>query len=289
MSPITTSLSVNGNVIISCDITTGDYLATWSSPISSGNLTYSFYNPNSGWTPPEFISNSAKTSGDIFSAFNSSANQFLTTWPNTTDNNFIFAPSYSFFNDIVPATLPNITEISPSFGLKYGKKTKVTITGTNFIGATAVLFGSIPASKFIVESNSIIRAIAPRGHGTVDVRVISSGGESLITSNDHFTYIPSPPRHLNGKQEKCMQCRFLNLRNIIKWNAPASGHPIAYRIYDDKELTHLIGEIPANHPLRFLEKIQCNSAKKSMTYYVVSVDSHGIQSLPAKTTIGHHD
>ena len=101
MSPITTSLSVNGNVIISCDITTGDYLATWSSPISSGNLTYSFYNPNSGWTPPEFISNSAKTSGDIFSAFNSSANQFLTTWPNTTDNNFIFAPSYSFFNDII--------------------------------------------------------------------------------------------------------------------------------------------------------------------------------------------
>lgn len=286
MCPITTSLSVNGNVTLSCDSNKGEYLALWSSSIPNGNLTYSFYNSESGWTQPQFISDIASTNGDIFSAFNSSANQFLTSWPDNSNADLVFDPSYSFFTRVAPPNLPLITSITPSFGLKSSdKKTHVTINGENFIGAISVLFGSIPAVEIIGESSTTIRVIPPRGHGTVDVRVISSAGCSLNTPNDLYTYIPSPPRKLRGKREKSVHNGQIILHNIINWKAPSHGLPIVYRIYRDALLRNLAGEVTSRHPLRFSDEVQSNRRKKSMTYYVVSVNSHGIQSLPVKTTI----
>ena len=82
-----------------------------------------------------------------------------------------------------------ITGIQPNSGSTCGG-TSVTITGTDFTCATAVLFGSTPASSFTINSDTSITAISPPGMlGTVDIRVIASGVISEITPADQFTYL----------------------------------------------------------------------------------------------------
>jgi outer membrane protein assembly factor BamB len=66
----------------------------------------------------------------------------------------------------------------------------VTITGTAFTGATAVQFGSTPATTFTVTNDSSIAATAPAGSaGPVDVSVTTAGGPSSHGAADVYTYI----------------------------------------------------------------------------------------------------
>jgi alpha-tubulin suppressor-like RCC1 family protein len=85
---------------------------------------------------------------------------------------------------------PAVTKVSPGVG-KGPEGDPITITGTNFTGATAVKFGSINAANFIVESDTTIIAVSPFGQGTVDVTVTTVGGTSATSSADDFTY-PEP-------------------------------------------------------------------------------------------------
>ena len=68
----------------------------------------------------------------------------------------------------------------------------MTITGGNFTGATAVDFGSTPATNVTVVTASKITATAPAGTGTVDVTVTNSNGTSATSSADQFTYEGKP-------------------------------------------------------------------------------------------------
>jgi hypothetical protein len=56
--------------------------------------------------------------------------------------------------------------------------TEVTITGTDFSGATAVSFGAVPAASFVVESDTQITAYSPRASapGSVPVSVTTPAG-----------------------------------------------------------------------------------------------------------------
>jgi IPT/TIG domain len=66
---------------------------------------------------------------------------------------------------------PTVTKVSPSAGSPSGGAS-VSITGTNFTGATAVKFGSIDATSYTVNSATFITATAPANSaGTVDVTV----------------------------------------------------------------------------------------------------------------------
>lgn len=85
-----------------------------------------------------------------------------------------------------PDSAPTVTSLSPSFGGANGGAV-VTLTGTNFIGATAVYFGSTPAT-FSVGSASQITADAPAGSGTVNVRVEAGGQLSPIAAGNQYTY-----------------------------------------------------------------------------------------------------
>ncbi len=87
---------------------------------------------------------------------------------------------------------PAITGISPSSGPPAGG-TSVTITGSSFTGATAVTFGSTPASSFTVNSDSQITAVAPPGTGTVDVTVTTPYGTSATGSSDRYSYVAGSP------------------------------------------------------------------------------------------------
>ena len=72
-------------------------------------------------------------------------------------------------NDDVMA--PIVSAISPSAGPTTGG-TVVTVSGSNFTGATSVTFGGAAASSYTVNSATSITATAPANSaGTVDVRV----------------------------------------------------------------------------------------------------------------------
>jgi len=82
---------------------------------------------------------------------------------------------------------PTVTGVSPASGASSGG-TSVTITGTHFTGASAVMFGANNATSFTVNSASSISATAPAGTGTVDVTVLTPDGTSATSASDRFTY-----------------------------------------------------------------------------------------------------
>jgi len=80
-----------------------------------------------------------------------------------------------------------ISGLTPTSGPESGG-TSVTITGTNFTGATSVLFGSTPASSFTIDSDTQITAVSP-AHvpAAVDVTVANPAGPS---NPGTFTFTP---------------------------------------------------------------------------------------------------
>jgi alpha-tubulin suppressor-like RCC1 family protein len=88
----------------------------------------------------------------------------------------------------IPA--PKVKKLEPSSGASTGGQT-VTITGTEFTGATSVKFGSTNAVEYTVESSTTIVAKAPAlPVGTVDVTVTTAGGTSEIASVDKYKSMP---------------------------------------------------------------------------------------------------
>jgi len=91
------------------------------------------------------------------------------------------------------ASAPTVTAVSPTSGPTVGG-TAVTVTGTNFIGATAVMFGTVPATSFSVSSATQLTAVSPvYGTGVVDITVTTAGGTSGTSAADQFYYVASAP------------------------------------------------------------------------------------------------
>jgi len=88
---------------------------------------------------------------------------------------------------------PAVSGIGPTSGPMAGG-IAVTITGSNFTGATAVSFGGAPASSFTVNSTTQITATAPpRPAGTLDITVTTPSGTSVVNTADQFTYAGAAP------------------------------------------------------------------------------------------------
>jgi IPT/TIG domain len=88
---------------------------------------------------------------------------------------------------VAAGTYPIVTSVSPGLGSPGGT---ITITGTNFTGASAVSFGGTPAASFTVNSNASITATVPAGTGIVDVTVTNAVGTSGVSASDRFSYAP---------------------------------------------------------------------------------------------------
>jgi hypothetical protein len=86
---------------------------------------------------------------------------------------------------------PTVTSVSSNSGPAAGG-TVVTITGTDFTGATSVKFGGVAAAAFSVTNATTISATSPAGSGVVDVTVTTAGGTSATSANDQFTYLAPP-------------------------------------------------------------------------------------------------
>ncbi|MBR1206216.1 Ig-like domain repeat protein [Bradyrhizobium sp. AUGA SZCCT0051] len=90
------------------------------------------------------------------------------------------------------AQAPAVASISPTSGPAAGGTT-VIISGGSFSTATAVRFGAVNATSFVVNSSERITAVAPAGTGTVDVSVTNPSGTSSSSPVDKFTYTASAP------------------------------------------------------------------------------------------------
>ena len=88
-------------------------------------------------------------------------------------------------------TAPTVTTLTPAEGPEAGKTT-VTIEGSGFEGAETVDFGTTPAPRFKVLSETELKAEAPAGVGTLPVTVQGPGGTSAETKADLYTYDPVP-------------------------------------------------------------------------------------------------
>jgi len=89
-----------------------------------------------------------------------------------------------------PTGAPIVTDVAPRGGPP-GGGTRVTITGTNFTGATAVSFGDTPASSTSVISDTELRATSPaHAAGQVLVRVTNATGTSPNAFTARYEYGP---------------------------------------------------------------------------------------------------
>jgi hypothetical protein len=89
---------------------------------------------------------------------------------------------------VFEASVPTITSFTPSFGSTAGATT-VVITGTNFIGTSAVSIAGAGAT-FTVNSATQITAVSAAGTGSGSITVTTSGGTA--TSAAEFTYVAPP-------------------------------------------------------------------------------------------------
>ena len=79
-----------------------------------------------------------------------------------------------------------ITSFSPSSGRA---NTNVIISGTNFTGATAVLFNGVSATPYVVNNNNQITATVPASATTGTITLLAPGGGFATASN--FFILPT--------------------------------------------------------------------------------------------------
>lgn len=89
---------------------------------------------------------------------------------------------------ITTTSAPIISAISPPSGVQ-GQT--VAIGGSGFSGTTGVKFGTVPASSFVIVSDSYLTAMAPAGTGSVDITVTTAGGTSVPDAASVFSYTAS--------------------------------------------------------------------------------------------------
>jgi hypothetical protein len=92
------------------------------------------------------------------------------------------------FSYIAPGPAPAVKKLSAKKGAAAGG-TAVTITGTNFVGVTAVRFGPALTSDITVTSATSITVVSPPGTtGLAYVTVQTPNGTSEVTKKDGFRY-----------------------------------------------------------------------------------------------------
>ena len=91
------------------------------------------------------------------------------------------------FNLGATDSLPTLIAFAPASG---GAGVTVTLTGSNFTGATAVLFAGTPATSFDIENSTRITAVVPAGAASGPISVVTPNGTATSTAS--FTALPPP-------------------------------------------------------------------------------------------------
>jgi Cellulase (glycosyl hydrolase family 5)/IPT/TIG domain len=95
---------------------------------------------------------------------------------------------------VPPIPVPDVLSAIPGTGSNAGG-TSVVLGGTGFTATTAVTFGGVNATSFVVDSDLQITATTPAGLGTVDIAVTSPAGSDTLAGG--FTYVSSILKGIN--------------------------------------------------------------------------------------------
>ena len=116
-------------------------------------------------------------------------------FPVTVTNSAGTSNALSFTVSAPP--VPTITSFTPATG---GPGTAVTITGTNFTGATAVRIGSFAIPNYTVVSATSITLVLPNGTGSVSgfISVITPGGTATSASTFNLVSATAASQALPG-------------------------------------------------------------------------------------------
>ncbi len=140
---------------------------------------------NGVWGPPTDVLGAAGGSG-YFKAISCSGASACTAVGEDGNGDPIYAVSS-------PTPAPTVVNIAPGSGPTTGG-TVVSLTGTNFTGATAVNFGAAGAAEsFQVISPTEMDATSPPGANTVPITVTTPGGTSVPSPGGNFTYVTPTP------------------------------------------------------------------------------------------------
>ncbi len=215
----------------------------------------------------------------VFAPINTCANQ-LQMWFSGGDTNSNKRMGYATL--CIP---PVVVSLDPNSGFTFGGNT-VNITGDFFTGTTSVLFGSIPVTSFVVNSENSITVIAPPGvAGMVDVTVVATDETSAITPADIYTYTLAPtplsPFNFTGVIKKKKSSNKTEYVLKAKWDTSLSANIVQYRIY---KYGKMIKEISATSPLDFRRHVRRSSPKG---YKITAVDSFNQESSPMRLRIVH--
>ena len=91
---------------------------------------------------------------------------------------------------LATAAVPTVTSVNPNSGSPAGGNT-VTITGTNFTGATSVTFGGAAASFTVVNATTITATVPSGAAGSASVIVTTPGGSN--SANTLYAYVVLTP------------------------------------------------------------------------------------------------
>lgn len=198
-----------------------------ATPVDEGLQTFS---TNLKIRAGDLIGIDPTSAEDKIGVAETSGASFASIFPTPFDGSVV-APSEAFTGkevelsaEILP--VPEVVSMTPTFGSVTGG-TLMTITGKNLNNASAVEFGTTPASSFSVVSDTEITATAPRAlrPGKVDVTITTPAGESTNTRFDDYVYracvVPAIKGKTLQKAKSLLRRRGCKLGHVKKVEAPA--------------------------------------------------------------------
>jgi len=165
--------------------------------------------------------------------------------------------------------------------------------------------GNIPKGNvvFLINGSAVAEVPLVNGEATFETSTLLPGkyeitavykgsrvySSSISETLIQYVAIVFPPRDVKGNQIENKFVTQTDIINIISWKAPLIGpRPIAYKIYEDSSLTHLVDSIRVsqNSSQTEFEFIQHNrKADKTYHYLIVAIDKNGNISPPVEVVI----
>ena len=146
-----------------------------------------------------------------------------------------------------PPPLPTLTSFAPTSG---AVGTTVTLTGTGFTGATAVIFAGTPATSFSVASATQITATVPSGAASGAISVTTPGG----TASSSGSFVVTSGGGGGAPAAPTLSLSFGIKETRLSWTAPSAA--TFYRVFESADgvapLAQVGGDITAtafNRPL----------------------------------------
>jgi gliding motility-associated-like protein len=181
----------------------------------------------------------------------------------TTGNIYVTTPGGTAVSSSTLKVLPVISSFTPTSGPAGGT---ITITGNNFLGATAVTIGGTTAASFTVNGNTTITAVTGAS-ATGPIAVTTAAGTG--TSSGTFTFVTAPSALVYST-------------NTAAVNYGTAGTSVTPTVNGGAPTYNLSGTVPAGISIDATTGVISYAATLSAGTYALSVVA--TNNFPGSTT-----